>query len=280
MKPFRPLAELPDLPSCNPSNNLLELMPVPGAQAQMLDALRVIAAISSSIPLWLDRQGIKCRLSDGSRRQLFLDVEFNRILFYIYHQQHSPLEIEIANSRLFVSALTRRHNSKKYIHLQIPKSNNNTSQLQIGKDLSLNLKSCKPIAHVENRIESVNVPAETPAASFRINRQELVDAIQDIRSIADECLYVVKSDHIVLKASGPSGTYEHPISSCWNRCDDRAYRILNLGIILRCLKASKCETVWITEHTAGFLKVKFPLGLAVEVNLYAAIQRVEHAILS
>src|SRR5690606_8144778 len=196
---FRPLAELTDLPACDPSKNLVEIMPVPGSQAEIIDALRVIEAISSSIPLWIDSKGIECRLSDGSRRQLFLDVEFSRTLFHIYHQQHSPLEIEIANSRTFVSALARRHNSRKYLHLTIPKSNN-TSQVHVGKDLSLNLKSCRPAAHTENSTESMNT-IKLPSASFQISRQELVDAIQDIRSIADEGLYVVKNGRIALKAS-------------------------------------------------------------------------------
>jgi hypothetical protein len=238
----------------------------------LIEWMRLSKVLSNELPIRIDQKGIHCRLSDGPNRQVVFDSRIGRELFNVYHLKAPVIDVKVQDAGMLLHAM-ERSKRKKVIGLRIASSEERI--LRVGEDYQVKLASCTVLKE-ESELEKSDIGASLSMGAcshFWMKREEMVALFMDAKANASYVDLIAGPADLMLESHTESGDYSKTIAQSYQCKIPSRSRLYYVDLLLRCLKASKCEKVTV-ENMGGFLQIWFSGNVNTRRILILACKRI------
>jgi hypothetical protein len=220
----------------------------------LIEWLRISKVLSNELPIRIDQKGIHCRLTDGPNRQVVFDSRIRRELFNVYHLKVPVLDVTVQDAGMLLHAMERTKR-KKVIRLRM---SSGERILRVGEDYQVKLASCTVLKE-ENELEKsdIGVSLSMRACShFWMKREDMAALFTDAKANASYVDLIAETGDLTIESHTESGDYSKTITQSYGCKTPSQSRLYYVDLLLRCLKASKCEEVTV-DNLGSFLQIWF-----------------------
>ncbi|GEM_PF-5171143 len=253
------------------NDNLLDL--VTENHQELIEWLRIVKVLSQELPVRIDQTGLHCRLSDGPGRQVVFDSQIGKPLFSTYHLKVPAIDITIQDVGVLLQAIERIRLKGQPVHLWIERSDQGV--LRVGEDYSVKLGRC---VILKERVEpsKADVGASlsmNASSSFWLTRKALIALMMDNKANASYVDFAAGSSELVLESHTETGDFSKKITEHYRCTKPSRSRLNYVDLLLRCLKASRCEKITI-DNLGTFLQIWFSGSVHARRILILACKRI------
>jgi hypothetical protein len=217
----------------------------------LTDVLRVIRSLSDKLALAVQEDALYSVLNDG-HGHMALHVKLSSSFFEEYHVAR-PVQFQVESE-----IALRRVQRLKDIQIALKEGSDSLSIDQFDIKLE-DLKALEtPLGDNQN---------EDFKSELTIKRQELEQILSDNRVNSDYMDLVATANGLTLQSVNEKGDYRKVISDGYTCKEPSISRLYYLDHLIRCLKASKCETVRL-RNNGIFVVTEFDLEPSVKLSLF------------